>query len=173
MYPLICHILIGPPGCGKSTLACQWVKHMPNHAWIATDHIRKQLYGDAQIQGNWPTIEAEVLRQIKGAIAHQHPVIYDATNVRSDWRIDLLKKLDKEKAVWMGWVFHTPLAICKMRNQSRKHPVDDAVIEQFHQWLTECPPSTSEGFAAIHPVPITGSEFDFEIINRLIQTLQA
>nr|WP_275072621.1 AAA family ATPase [Petrachloros mirabilis] len=57
------------PGSGKSTLAQQWVAHDPNLCWVSTDAIRQNLFGDAAIQGAWPPIEAEALRQIKGAIA--------------------------------------------------------------------------------------------------------
>jgi predicted kinase len=175
-------MLIGPPGCGKSTLARRWVEQLPPTVWVSTDAIRQTLYGDARIQGDWPKIEAEVIRQIKGAIALHRPVIYDATNAHRDWRIDLLQKLSPESARWMGWVFHTPLAVCQRRNQQRvgraspceNRHVDAAVIEQFHHWLEDSPPSRSEGFTAIHPVPMKGNEFDFEMIQHILtQSLQS
>ncbi|MEB3213073.1 MAG: ATP-binding protein [Leptolyngbyaceae bacterium] len=167
-----CHMLIGPPGCGKSTLARRWVEQFPPTVWVSTDAIRQTLYGDARIQGDWSKIEAEVIRQIKGAIALHRPVIYDATNAHRDWRIDLLQKLSDEPVRWIGWVFHTPLAVCQQRNQQRERHVDAAVIEQFHHWLEDSPPSPSEGFAAIHPVPMKGNDFNLELIHILTQSLQ-
>lgn len=169
---LTCHMLIGPPGCGKSTLARCWIEQSPNTVWVSTDAIRQTLYGDARIQGDWSQIEGEVIRQIEGAIALHRPVIYDATNAHPDWRIDLLQKLENESVQWIAWVFQTSLEICKKRNQMRvgraspceNRQVDEAIIEQFHHWLEDYPPSTSEGFAAIYPVPMNGDEIDFGAI---------
>ncbi|NCJ07088.1 AAA family ATPase [Synechococcales cyanobacterium C] len=46
----LCHFLIGPPACGKSTFAQAWVEQDPNrYAWISTDQIRADRYGDALI----------------------------------------------------------------------------------------------------------------------------
>ena len=175
--PPVCHMLIGPPGCGKSTLACCWLKQFPETSWVSTDAIRQKLYGDARIQGYWSAIEAEFLQQIQNALDHQRSVLYDATNARSDWRIDVLQKVQRRQpqyvqSRWMGWVFQTPLAVCKMRNQMRDRNVNEAVVEQFHHWLTEYPPSTSEGFVAVNPVPMKGCAFDFEAINTLIHVFK-
>ena len=49
-------VLIGPPGCGKSTLARQWQAAAPDRHWISTDAIRGELFGDAAVQGDWSAI---------------------------------------------------------------------------------------------------------------------
>ncbi|MEL6322521.1 MAG: ATP-binding protein [Cyanobacteria bacterium J06626_14] len=175
-FPL-CYMLIGPPGCGKSTLARHWIEYFPDTVWISTDAIREKLYGDVRIQGDWSTIEAEFLQQTQAALSHQRSILYDATNARPDWRIDILQNVQRHQpqdiqVQWMGWVFQMPLAVCKLRNQMRDRQVDEAVIEQLHHGLEEHPPSIAEGFAAIHSVPMTGNAFDFETINLLIHTLQ-
>jgi cytidylate kinase len=74
--PLICHFLIGCPGSGKSTLAALLAKE-GNYRIVSTDQIREALYGNASIQGDWSAIEAQVLSQIRSAIASNQPVIYD------------------------------------------------------------------------------------------------
>ncbi len=55
---LRCHLLIGPPDSGKTTLAAVLAHRLtqlgqPNEV-LSTDGIREELYGDATIQGFWP-----------------------------------------------------------------------------------------------------------------------
>jgi predicted kinase len=157
---MLCHFLIGVPGAGKSTFAQKLAK-LEHSQIIATDAIRKQLYGDEAIQGNWCEVEAEVLHQINISISQNIPVIYDATNAKRAWRIDLLQKLDSfqprlksnnhnvDKVMWIGWYFKTDLAICKQWNQARNRQVPDIILEQMAENLTNFPPIVDEGFKQI------------------------
>lgn len=177
--PLVCHCLVGPPGSGKSTLAQQWIVRSPEYRWISTDLIRQSLFGDARLQGNWPEVEAEVIRQVRDAIASHQPVIYDATNARRAWRLDLMQKLAESHGLgytrgdvqWMAWWLKTPLSVCKARNQRRDRQVDDTVIEEMYQAIKAMPPIPAEGFAAVNAVPLGGKQFDLAAIERKIQTL--
>lgn len=169
--PLICHCLIGPPGAGKSTLAQQWVKRLPHYQWISTDHIRQALFGDVTTQGNWPQVEAEVIRQIKQAIASGTPVIYDATNAKRAWRLDLMQKLADDSPQWMAWWLKTPLKLCKARNRQRDRQIDDTVIEEFHAAIKALPPIPAEGFAAVNAVPLQKEQVDFQAMERKIDSL--
>lgn len=172
--PLVCHCLIGPPGAGKSTLAQRWTAQFPQYQWISTDRIREQLYGSASTQGSWLEIEAVVLGQIREAIAHHQSVIYDATNARRRWRVDLMQTLADEKTpagepvLWMAWWLKTSLALCKQHNQKRSRRVEDSVIEQMHQALKVMPPIPAEGFAAVNKI---SAEQDISEIARKIQRL--
>lgn len=168
---LICHCLIGPPGSGKSTLAQQWIARSPDYQWISTDHIRQQLWGDAHIQGNWQAIGSEIVRQIKAAIAANRSVIYDATNAKRSWRLDLMNKLADGQTQWMAWWLKTPLSQCKAQNQMRERQVEAAVIQQMCQALKAMPPLPAEGFAAVNVVPVQEGQFDWVAIERKIQTL--
>lgn len=168
---ILCHFLIGSPGCGKSTLAQQWITRDKNCTWISTDKIRQQLLNDSSQQGNWTLIETEVLRQVKQAIAQGHSVIYDATNVKQSWRISRLQQFaDCGNALWMAWVFQTPLEICKIQNKSRHiiQQVPDEVIEEYFQALQEAPPEIAEGFVDINPVQMIDGSFDFWQIDQKI-----
>ncbi len=93
--PVICHLLIGCPGSGKSTFAALLAKQ-GNYKIVSTDQIREALYGDESIQGDWSAIEARVLSEIQSAIASNQPVIYDATNAKRVWRMELLMKLHSD-----------------------------------------------------------------------------
>ena len=168
---LINHILIGSPACGKSTLASAWVARSPQLVWICTDRIREELFGDAAVQGHWGQIAAEVVRQIQVAVAAEQSVIYDATNAKRAWRLDLMEKLKPIPALWIGWQFQTSLETCKAQNQGRDRQVPDRVIEAYYGWLQTFEPDVAEGFAAVHPVPFREGQFDFEAIEAAIAML--
>ncbi|MEB3291917.1 MAG: ATP-binding protein [Synechococcales bacterium] len=174
---LICHVLIGIPGSGKTTFAQAWIAHNPRYIHISTDRIRAQLYGDAAIQGNWADIENEVLQQIKAAIAAQRPVIYDATNAKRQWRMHFLQQVRSLPCLWIGWRMTTDLETCLARNQQRDRQVPESVIQQLHSVLTQEIPQISEGFAATHippflQTPLGESVFDFTTIDRWIAQIE-
>jgi predicted kinase len=159
MYPT-CFILIGLPGSGKSTLAQQLLTHRPHYILVSTDQIRKQLYGDPSIQGDWQTIEQQVLTQIQQSILIGHPVIYDATNYNHRHRIDLLQKLSNlSPAHYIGLYLKTPLEQCKAWNQQRDRQVTEAVIEIMDRCLNASPPCIDEGFDKIYEIPKDLADF--------------
>ena len=87
------HILIGVPSSGKSTFAQHLAQLDPRYCIVSTDDVRRDLFGDESIQGDWKQIEIEVLNQIKNAIASGQLIIYDATNVKRAWRLNFLQKI--------------------------------------------------------------------------------
>ncbi|MBE9055023.1 WYL domain-containing protein [Sphaerospermopsis sp. LEGE 08334] len=179
--PPICHFLIGVPGSGKSTFAAYLAK-LGNYRVISTDAIRQQLYGDAAIQGVWTEIEAKVISEIVTAITEGICVIYDATNAKRAWRLNLLQKLDQKldqkfnlaiasPILWMGWYLHTPIQTCKHWNKQRTRQVPEAEIDKMYQSLQDFPPVAAEGFAIIKEVDITSAKFNFQQISTYIQQL--
>lgn len=165
--PLICHILIGCPGCGKSTFAAQLNQLYPNAKIISTDQIRSELFGDEDIQGNWSSVEAQVMARIKEAMQIERPIIYDATNAKKEWRVALLKQLaalslenGNHEVQWIGWYLQTPLEICQAWNKKRVRQVPDLVIEELFQALKNSPPDESEGFVVVNWINIISSELN-------------
>ncbi|MEZ2239642.1 AAA family ATPase [Microcoleus sp.] len=179
---MICHLLIGPPGSGKSTFA-QQLAPLANYQIVSTDEIREQLYGNASIQGDWTEIEHQIIQQIQSAIALKQPVIYDATNAKRAWRMSLLMQLNShssltstddrtsEPILWMAWHLKTPLETCQQRNQQRDRIVPDKVIADMFKSLKDFPPLPAEGFAAVNSIPQTEGEFDMTDIQNKIQKL--
>jgi len=148
---MLCHILIGCPSSGKSSLATTIVEHDPNYRIVSTDQIREQLFGDETIQGSWSKIEPEVFRQIEANITAGYPIIYDATNAKRPRRMGLLQYLNQYQGVnWLGWYFKTPLGTCLQWNQNRERQVPEGVIKRMSASLKRFPPITAEGFATVY-----------------------
>ena len=148
---MFCHILIGCPSSGKSTLAATIQKANPNYQIVSTDAIRGDLFGDPTIQGNWSRVEAEVFAQIDTYLSKGYPVIYDATNAKRPWRMGLLQHLRQYSEVeWLGWHLKTSLKTCLRWNQQREKSVPEGVIHRMFQGLKTFPPIAAEGFATVY-----------------------
>lgn len=150
--PILCHLLVGLPGSGKSTFAKQLNQQIPDSVIISTDTIRERLYGDEKIQGNWGQIEQVVIEQIRLAITYEQTAIYDATNVRLDWRKSILDKVSDLNSEWIAWWIKTPVNVCKYWNKRRSRRVLDHVINAYYDDLQQSPPKIDEGFLAIKEI---------------------
>ena len=87
MAPLRCHLLIGQPASGKSTLARALAPLLtepgePPAVLLSTDVIRAEVFGDAAVQGPWVDIQQRLHQRLQEAVAAGIPVIVDATHAR-------------------------------------------------------------------------------------------
>jgi predicted kinase len=166
--PLICHFLIGSPGSGKSTLATLLTQVNPNSQIISTDKIRLSLFGNESIQGDWSLIENQVISQIHESIKAEKPVIYDATNVKKEWRLSLLQQIKDDNIQWIAWHLQTPLEVCKKWNKQRNRQVPEEVIEALFRALKENLPDKSEGFIAVNNVDVWSKKLEVQDIKNMI-----
>ena len=150
--PLLrCHLLIGPPGSGKTTIAEQ-LSPLLEAQLISTDVIRNELYGDPQIQGRWVEIESRLHELIQDCVANNQSVLIDATHALRPWRLALTQSLVLSQPVeWIGWWLQTPLETCLIWNKQRDCEVPEDVIKRFSAALGNqlFAPDRSEGFACI------------------------
>ncbi len=154
---LRCHLLIGPPASGKTTLAGALAPLLsapgePPAVVLSTDAIRAEVFGDAAVQGPWSAIEQLLHQRIREAVAAGRPVIVDATHARRPWRLALTQALALPAPVeWVGWWLFTPLATCLEWNQRRQRLVPEPVIKELAAALADphFGPSRAEGFAAV------------------------
>jgi predicted kinase len=167
--PLTCHFLIGLPGSGKSTLAQHLHRLIPHSHLVSTDAIRAQLYGDPSYQGHWPDIETQVIHQIQAALNQGHSAIYDATNAKRIWRMNLLSQIRADATQWIGWWLKTPPTQCHDWNQSRQRQVPATVIDKLAAHLKRFPPMAAEGFS--HLYELNPSQID-DLEGYLAQKLQ-
>jgi len=133
MKELTAYVMVGAPGSGKSTYAAQ-LAETENAVVISGDDVRAELYGSADIQGDW----AEIWDRIDTLVSEScgMSVILDGTHCRTDYReeaVTLLRSYgyDKIEAVVMG----ASLPTCLARNFKRARHVPDYVIQQMHSDL--------------------------------------
>lgn len=174
--PLRCHLLIGPPGSGKTTLAHELAPLLQGDGELqalvlSTDSIRAELFGDAAVQGPWDEVRAVMLQRLQEAVAAGRPVIVDATHARRPWRLMYTQGLQLPRPVeWIGWWLTTPLEQCKAWALQRDRPVPEAVIEEFHASLDNrfFRPNRAEGFAVVETLnPASGEGTGDDLQLRL------
>ena len=152
--PLRCHLLIGPPASGKTTLAGV-LAQLTGAVVLSTDVVRGELFGDAAVQGPWREIEDRLHQRIRESVAAGIPVIVDATHARRPWRLAITQALALPAPVeWIGWWLYTSLATCLQWNQTRQRLVPEPVIREMAAALADPDfgPSRSEGLAVLVPV---------------------
>jgi predicted kinase len=149
-------LLIGLPGSGKSSWAGHFRQVAPAIAYISTDQIRGELFGNEAIQGPWPQVWGRVQQEFQAAVQQTHEgrlsgALYDATNVQRRGRRRVIQTAQslgftRLLAVW----FDLPLAECLQRNQGRSRQVPPDIIETMSRQLSGAPPHPAEGFAAVY-----------------------
>ena len=154
---LRCHLLIGQPASGKTTLAKALAPLLtapgePPAVVLSTDAIRAEVFGDAAVQGPWVDIQQRLHLRIQECVAAGIPVIVDATHARRAWRLAITQALPLPTPVeWIGWWLYTDLPTSLAWNARRERAVPVPVIQEMAAALADphFGPSRAEGFAAI------------------------
>ena len=143
-------MLIGLPGSGKSTYAKQYLAdHVENTVWCSSDGIRKELYGDENIQGNPQTVFEHLHNKVGMYLHRRCNVIYDATNVTRKNRRGVINKFNNIADI-EAHVVWAPYEECVARDNERVKKVGEDVIRKFlYRWQS---PNYDEGFKFIDVV---------------------
>lgn len=125
------YMLCGLPGSGKSYYARE--KAQSNDVIVSSDSIREELYGDASIQENPALIFSTMFQRTRAALWMGRNVFYDATNINSKRRINLLKQLKKDcpGVHYICVIIATPIDVCHERNGERERVVPFHVIDRM------------------------------------------
>ena len=125
-------MLVGIPGCGKSTYAKKM--EVLDYVWISSDKIREELYGSEEIQGNPKDVFAKMYERTFKALNEGKNVIYDATNIKRKDRMSLIAEIDKRvkgEVYKKCSYFAVDPAICKERNSKRERVVPEEIIDKM------------------------------------------
>lgn len=142
-------MLIGLPGCGKSTL-CEKLKE--SHNIVSTDALRIELCDNVNEQSSNDLVFNEARKRIIRSLNASENVVFDATNVNRKYRIKFLNDIKSQKkqdvdvkyiALWVAVPYETVIE----RNNSRSRVVSKDVIKKMY--LNFSPPGIDEGFDEI------------------------
>ncbi len=147
------YLMVGLPGCGKTTYARQYLGHALR---VSLDDLRLMLTGrafDPRYEAAVAAVGAAALgAALAGARAWQTDVLFDATNVSRARRRPNVQLALAHDIVPVAVYLECPLDLALARNRRRSYPVPDEVVERFQASLE--PPDRSEGFADVLVVKV-------------------
>lgn len=142
-------VLCGLPASGKSTYA-EMLAESGVFQRVCPDLIRKELYGDENIQGNGKEIFGIALERLKQFGLCGNNVVFDATNINADRRTKLVKQMCFYFGTLICKFIYTPLDLCLFRNRQRERQVPEDVIQRMHDNFDF--PTTNEGWDYVEEI---------------------
>lgn len=128
--------MVGAPGSGKSTAAAELVREEGPRSFIVIsgDDIRAELYGNADIQGNYTEIHDRMLEILEENVGKT--VILDGTHYRASYRKEAIAMLNSYGYTDItAVVVDRPLETCLAQNSQRSRNVPEHVIQKMHKCL--------------------------------------
>jgi predicted kinase len=127
MVILIC----GKICSGKTTYAKNCIEKDTNTAHLSSDAIRKELYGDENIQGDGKKVFETAFHDMKEYGCLGENVVFDATNINRKRRMELVKEMRPYFDIIIFKWFSAPLSVCLARNKKRERQVPIDVLERM------------------------------------------
>ncbi|WP_329046653.1 ATP-binding protein [Streptomyces sp. NBC_01422] len=139
-------VLVGPPGCGKSTLAARW----PDSWRVCLDRFR-ELATDSEADQTATSVAVEIQNLLLDArLSRARTTIVDSTNLETRIRADLLSRARHWQRATVAVLFDVPLDVVEARNASRRRVVHRHVVRELHQLLPTSDQLQDEGFTDVH-----------------------
>jgi predicted kinase len=123
-------ILCGVPGSGKTTYAKDYIERHPNTIHLSSDAIRKELYGDENIQGDPGDVFSLMQKRAIEALNHGENVLYDATNITRKDRASIIGICPKFARIECHIIW-APIETCIERDAARDRTVGKEVIDRM------------------------------------------
>ncbi len=150
MYKKKLYIAIGISGQGKSTVASQMEMENSSIVRVSSDEIREELLGaDYVYQPSDNRRVFQVMNEkVKEALKEGYSVFYDATNLRKNYRKDLIEEMLPYTDRVVALVFPVDIEKAQARNAQRtKGIVPKEVISRMGHSMEL--PEYTEGFDEI------------------------
>lgn len=139
-------IMVGPPGCGKSTLV-EALRSEQGYNVVSSDSIREELFGDAAVQDDAKRVFNLVYKRIDLLGRSGENVVYDATNCIRKYREKLVSRYSRIFSYVICMYYDGTVEACKERNRSRDRVVPEEVIDRmFRKYQEGGYPTKDEGF---------------------------
>ena len=139
-------LLCGIPGSGKSTYGKNYIEKHANTIHLSSDAIRKELYGDENIQGNPGEVFTLMQKRAVEALNDGYDVIYDCTNITRKDRAGIIGTCPKFAKIECHIIW-APIEECIKRDDSRDRTVGKEVIDRMLKRFQS--PFFDEGLDAI------------------------
>ena len=125
------YVMCGISGSGKST----WIaKHLPEFDIISLDEIRAEINGKRSSQKNIGQVLQLAKLRLKTALANKRNVVWDATNIRKDFRKIICDFGINYGALITLVTFQIKESSLRKSNKDREHAIgDDIISSQLHQ----------------------------------------
>lgn len=123
-------ILCGIPGSGKTTYAKNYIEQNLNTVHLSLDAIRKELYGDENIQGNPTEVFALMQKRAVETLNRGCDVLYDATNITRKDRSSIIGVCPKFSKIECHIIW-APIEECIKRDAARDRTVGKEVIDRM------------------------------------------
>lgn len=144
-------MLCGIPGSGKSTLARKLKRELGTCTMIVCpDKIRENLYGDESIQGEGKKVFEIAYAEMVAALRNGINVIFDATNINSRNRKNVLKRIEDIKCKKYIYCFPISVEEAMKRQEGRERKVPIEVVQRMYDNFQE--PSVDEGWTCIQKI---------------------
>lgn len=118
-------LLCGPSGIGKSRYVAH---HCHDMSLISLDAIREELWGDRACQDNPQEVVAIAQQRLKQYLREKRTVVWDATNLRQDYRKPLYAMARDQHALITLVIFLAPENAIYNGNTNRTYAVPKAVV---------------------------------------------
>jgi len=140
-------LMCGPQGGGKSFQAGEIVLR-ENATLISGDAIKEELFGSADIQGDWVRIHNRVEEYVEECAGMGLTVILDGTYFKRSYRAEAMMLLKSYGYDEIELVVCCPsLETCLERNRSRKRKVPEYILRTTYEvFQRESKGTLSEGF---------------------------
>lgn len=123
------HLIVccGPSGSGKST----WIEqNYPDYAVVSLDELRVELTGKREDQSKNGQVSQLAKERLKICLQNNQNVIWDATNLTTQRRQQIIQLGLNYNAKVSLVVFHKSMPTIHKNNRERPHPVPEPILEK-------------------------------------------